>query len=114
MLRGGSQMGWGSTVAAIQSRPEVALEANREYVLAAWVITQSVETGLHVRIKLNYPDGKDEYIQGVVSADLPAWTLVEKRFVLPRPGRIEYVGAVLVGRGLAWIDDLSVEEAPPK
>jgi len=110
LLRGGSQPGWGSSVAAIQKDPPISFQAGRRYAFSAWIRTEGIEASLHLRIKVKYPDGKDEYIQGVLSADLPAWTEVRKEFVLPRDARVAYIGAVLVGGGLAWIDDLSLKE----
>jgi len=112
VLSSGRENGWGSIVAGVQMHPSIRLEAGRRYVYSTWVLTKGIEAALHTRIKVKYVDEKDDYIQCVVGADLPTWTEVRKEFTLRRDAKVEYIGAVLVGQGQAWIDDLTLSEKP--
>lgn len=108
-VKGGSNEGWGSVGVGVQSKLQFVLKPEYQYRLSCWVKVKNVEDSAFVRIKVKYKNGEAGYFgtEGVYGTE--NWKLVEVKFSPREENTVEYLGAQLVGRGVAWFDDVMLE-----
>jgi hypothetical protein len=107
-IQGGPGAGWDSVGVAVQN-PGVTLKPGYTYKLSAWIKTKGVEDSAFVRIKANYQSGEAVYFGTEGAYGTEDWKLVEVTFSPREENKVEYLGAQLVGKGTAWIDDIKLE-----
>lgn len=109
-IQGGPDEGWDSVGVAVQYRPEFVLKPGFQYKLSGWIKTQNVEDGAFLRIKVKYKGGKTDYFQTKSLYGSGDWRYVKTEFSPWDENTVEYLDAQLVGRGIAWFDDISIQE----
>ena len=88
----------------------ISLSPDKQYRLSAWIKTEGVEDMAFVRIKLKYADGETKYFGATEAYGTEGWKLYKVTFSPKDKGAIDYLGCELVGKGIAWFDDISIEE----
>ncbi|MFC1590526.1 carbohydrate binding domain-containing protein [Candidatus Omnitrophota bacterium] len=104
----GSGTGWNSVGVGLQHKPPFALLPGYVYTLSAWIKTEGVEDNAFVRIKTKYRDGEVAYFGTPGVYGNQDWKYVETLFAPSQENETEYLGAQLVGKGTAWIDDIQL------
>jgi len=108
-IEGGPDEGWGSAGVGVQYKPNFALKPDFQYKLSAWIKTKDVENSAFVRIKVKYKSGKSAYFGTESAYGTADWKLINIEFTPNEENTVEYLGAQLVGRGIAWFDDITLE-----
>ncbi len=106
---GGPDEGWGSVGVGIQSKPNFTLKPAYQYKLSAWIKTKDVENSAFVRIKAKYKSGEATYFETPGAYGTGDWKFVEVTFSPREENTVEYLCAQLVGKGVAWFDDIRLE-----
>mgnify|MGYP000395087605 CR=1 FL=1 len=108
-IQGGPADGWGSVGVGVQGAPGITLKPGYQYRLSAWVKTKGVENFAFVRFKVKYESGDEAYFgtEGLYGDN--DWKQVEVIFSPREENKVEYLAAQLVGKGIAWFDDLKLD-----
>ena len=106
----GSASGWSSVGVAIRGHLGITLSPDKQYRLSAWIKTKGVEDMAFVRIKLKYTDGETKYFGATEAYGTEGWKLYKVTFSPGNKGIVDYLACELVGKGVAWFDDISIEE----
>ncbi|MCQ9208776.1 MAG: carbohydrate binding domain-containing protein, partial [Omnitrophica bacterium] len=108
-ITGGPGEGWDSVGLGIQSNPDFTLKPGYQYKLSAWIKTKGVEDMAFVRIKVKYKGGDAVYFGTPALYGTEEWKQVEVDFSPREENTVEYLAAQLVGKGIAWFDDINLE-----
>ncbi|MFA5090330.1 MAG: carbohydrate binding domain-containing protein [Candidatus Omnitrophota bacterium] len=108
-IEGGPDKGWNSVGVGVQYKPSLALKPDFQYKLSVWIKTKDVENSAFARIKVKYNNGNLAYFATEDVYGTTDWKLVETKFSPNEDSIAEYLGVQLVGRGIAWFDDITLE-----
>ncbi|MBU4377346.1 MAG: carbohydrate binding domain-containing protein, partial [Candidatus Omnitrophica bacterium] len=108
-LEGGNAEGWDSVAVAVQSDLKFSLKPGYQYKLSAWVKTENVENFAFVRIKVKNASDESKYFSTTEEYGTEDWRLVEATFTPMEENKIDYLALELVGKGMAWFDDIRLE-----
>ncbi len=107
-IQGGPGAGWESVGVAVQN-PGITLKPDYTYKLSAWIKTKDIENSAFVRIKVKYSSDEAVYFGTEEAYGTSDWKLAEVTFSPREETAVEYLGVQLVGKGIAWIDDIKLE-----
>ena len=105
----GTAGGWDSVGVVIRNNVGFSLSPDKRYRLSGWIKTEDVENDAFIRIKVKYEDGKTGYFSTSTLNETGNWEMVSKEFQPRARNEIVYLACQLVGKGIVWFDDLSLE-----
>lgn len=108
-IEGGADEKWGSVGVAVQYGSSFVLKPGFRYKLSAWIKTKDVESSAFMRIKIKYKSGDTADFNTESVFGTSDWKLSEIGFTPREENTVEYLAAELVGRGVAWFDDILLE-----
>jgi len=113
-IEGGPDESWGSVGVGVQYSPSFILKPDYQYKLSARIKTKNVEDSAFVRIKVKYKTGEAGYFETPGVYGDKEWEIAEVIFTPRDDNEVEYIGAELVGKGLAWFDNITLEVSAPR
>lgn len=109
-IEGGPDEGWASVGVGVQNKPNFSLNPGHRYKISAWIKTKNVYDAAFLRIKVQYKSGDTEYFVTENIYGTNEWKYIEKDISARGENTVQYLAAQLKGKGVAWFDDISLEE----